>query len=178
MFSFRRAGSPGQCFHFLFPKSAWERSENMPFPISSEMARKYFSLYKHVGSQVQLLISLHTDAALPGNPCPIVPAEGHNGEKQWRACLLLMTGYRVLYSLSNSAKIFWQPCLQSTVTAINSCPWLTAEGTLVLGMLSCKIQMAVSAGTDQSDAVSRCPLYACELTLEFFTCSLPQSEAL
>lgn len=54
----------------------------MPLPIFSEMARKYFSLYKYVGSQVQLLISLHTDAVLPGNPCLILSAEGHNGEKQ------------------------------------------------------------------------------------------------
>lgn len=94
----------------------------MLFSISSEIARKYFFLYRRVSSQVQLLISLDTHAVLPGNPCLILPAEGHYGEKQWRVCLLLMIGYRVLNCMSNGAKIFWQRCHQSMVTAVNSCP--------------------------------------------------------
>lgn len=69
------------------------------------------------------------------------------------------SGYRVLYSMPNGAKIFWQRCHQSMVTAVNSCPWFVAEGTLVLIMSSCKIQMALSVSTGQSDAVARCLPY-------------------
>lgn len=138
-------------FAFSIPKLCL-REERELFPFHQTLPENIFSLYKHVGSQVQLLLSLHTDAVLPGNPCLILPAEGHNGEKQWRVCLLLMIGYRVLNCMSNGAKIFWQRCHQSMVTAVNSCPWFIAEGTLVLVMLSCKIQMALSASTDQLEA--------------------------
>lgn len=61
--------------------------------------------------------------------------------------------------MQNGAKIFWQQCHLGTMTAINLCLWFTVEGTSVLVLLLCKIQMVLSASTDQSHAVSRCLLY-------------------
>lgn len=76
--------------------------------------------------------------------------------------------------MANGAKIFWQQCQHSSVTAINLCLWFIVEGTLVLVMLLCKSQMALSTSTDQSDAVFRCMLYLFEncLRLEFILCNL------
>lgn len=76
--------------------------------------------------------------------------------------------------MPNGAKIFWQQCHHSTVTAINLCLRFVVEGTLVLVMLLCKIQMVLSTSTDQSDPVSRYLLYlfvSC-LRLEFILCNL------
>lgn len=76
--------------------------------------------------------------------------------------------------MPNGAKIFWQQYYHSTVTAINPRLWFIVEGTFVLVMLLCKIQMALSASTDQSDSVSRCLLYlfvSC-LRIEFILCNL------
>lgn len=80
---------------------------------------------------------------------------------------------------AHGAKIFWQQWYLGTVTAINPCLWFRVEGTLVLVTLLCKIQMALSASTDQSSAVSRCLLYLfvnC-LRLEFVLCNLSTSHS-
>lgn len=162
------------CIFYSQTLPEFERSENMPFQFSSEMARKHFSLYKHVGSQIPLLISRHTDAELPGNPCLILSAEEHNGEKQWRVCLLLMIGYRVLHCMSNGAIIFWQLCHQSMG---NGCKFMSLiYSWSYFGTGNVILQDSNDIVCHYRPVRCRSALYLCELSLEIFTCSLPRSE--